>query len=322
MNMIHMNGRPMFQLKKIGRGGSSEVFQVITRDSFEIFALKKMTVPLSHDANARKKALEPFENEIDLLCKLRSKPFCIQMVDHEVTQIPNSNTLSILMLFECGDIDLSHLLKAHPKGCLSNICSVKHYWSQMLLAVDTVHSFRIVHGDLKPANFLMVKGELKLIDFGIAKQIATNNTTHISRDTQIGTLNFICPEALIAHNGQSECYKLGRSADVWSLGCILHQMCFGKTPFSHLQFVQKLSAIASKSCAKLIQRHPDPFVYDVVVRCLMREPSERISIAGLLKHYFLCGIKVDKAYYRGLRQQAESKKKKQTQQAHAHGQGQ
>lgn len=54
----------------------------------------------------------------------------------------------------------------------------------MLSAVKTIHDERIVHADLKPANFLLVKGELKLIDFGIAKAIQTD-TTHVVRDSQV-----------------------------------------------------------------------------------------------------------------------------------------
>merc|ERR1712003_321228 len=106
---------------------------------------------------------------------------------------------------------------------------VKPFWKQMLLAVHTVHSFRIVHGDLKPANFLMVKGQLKLIDFGIAKQICSNETIHIARDSMVGTLNYISPEAISAPSVGGNCFKLGKAADVWSMGCILHQMCFGFT---------------------------------------------------------------------------------------------
>lgn len=51
------------------------------------------------------------------------------------------------------------------------------YWQQMLEAVQTIHEAKIVHGDLKPANFLIVAGSLKLIDFGIAKAIQTEDTT-------------------------------------------------------------------------------------------------------------------------------------------------
>jgi serine/threonine protein kinase len=54
----------------------------------------------------------------------------------------------------------------------------------MLEAVNTIHDERIVHSDLKPANFMLVRGSLKLIDFGIAKAIM-NDTTNIRRDAQV-----------------------------------------------------------------------------------------------------------------------------------------
>lgn len=57
-------------------------------------------------------------------------------------------------------------------------------WQQILQAVNTIHEERIVHSDLKPANFLLVKGFLKLIDFGIAKAIMSD-TTNIQRDSQV-----------------------------------------------------------------------------------------------------------------------------------------
>lgn len=47
---------------------------------------------------------------------------------------------------------------------------------------------QVVHGDLKPANFVFVRGSLKLIDFGIAKAIS-NDTTNISRDSRVSVLN-------------------------------------------------------------------------------------------------------------------------------------
>lgn len=54
----------------------------------------------------------------------------------------------------------------------------------MLEAVQAVHDQNVVHTDLKPANFVLVKGKLKIIDFGIAKAIA-NDTVNIHRDTQV-----------------------------------------------------------------------------------------------------------------------------------------
>lgn len=77
--------------------------------------------------------------------------------------------------------------RAHTFVCLTR---------QMLEAVQVIHDENVVHTDLKPANFVLVKGRLKLIDFGISKAIA-NDTTNIGRDQQIGTANYMPPEALI-----------------------------------------------------------------------------------------------------------------------------
>jgi len=65
----------------------------------------------------------------------------------------------------------------------------------MLQAVHAVHQENVVHTDLKPANFVLVKGRLKIIDFGIAKAVA-NDTVNIQRDQQIGTVNYMSPEAI------------------------------------------------------------------------------------------------------------------------------
>lgn len=54
----------------------------------------------------------------------------------------------------------------------------------MLQSVNAIHRKGIVHSDLKPANFVLVKGWLKLIDFGIAKKIS-DDTTNIHRGVQV-----------------------------------------------------------------------------------------------------------------------------------------
>lgn len=54
----------------------------------------------------------------------------------------------------------------------------------MLQAVQVIHDETIVHSDLKPGNFVLVKGQLKSIDFGIANAIA-NDTTNVQRHHQV-----------------------------------------------------------------------------------------------------------------------------------------
>lgn len=107
---------------------------------------------------------------------------------------------------EIGEIDLNALLQ-DQLGKPISLNFIRHIWEQvscplcsrcfglasdhgvpavwkMLQAVQVVHDANIVHTDLKPANFVLVKGSLKLIDFGIAKAIP-NDTTNIKRDQQV-----------------------------------------------------------------------------------------------------------------------------------------
>lgn len=75
----------------------------------------------------------------------------------------------------------------------------------------------IVHSDLKPANFLFVGASLKLIDFGIASNIPSNKTS-IVKDVQIGTLNYMSPEAIsgfYTSDDGSQLYKVFFYYNVW-----------------------------------------------------------------------------------------------------------
>ncbi|KAI9141235.1 kinase-like domain-containing protein [Paraphysoderma sedebokerense] len=148
----------------------------------------------------------------------------------------------ISIVMELGDTDLSKLLqKRLKKGEPLRMNFVRDHWEQILLAVRSVHNSKIIHTDLKPANFLIIDGEVKLIDFGIAKMIR-GDTTNIQRDHQVGTLSYMSPEAILTPPTLTK-HKLSRASDVWSLGCILYQIVYNKTPFSDLSVVQKIRCI-------------------------------------------------------------------------------
>ena len=167
----------------------------------------------------------------------------------------------------------------------------------MLGAVHSIHEAKIIHGDLKPANFLFVKGALKLIDFGIARAIQSDDTTNIYRENQVGTLNYMSPEAILdsgAGGSSGPKMRLGRASDVWSLGCILYQMCVGVTPFAKLHMIPKLQAIVNPNHKIEYPETLDPAAIDAIQLCLRRNPTERPPIVskgeanGLLSdHWFL-----------------------------------
>lgn len=209
----------------------------------------------------------------------------------------------IHVVMECGEIALSQWLQrekdkpaagagagaaagaaATASGTIS-ANTLRMVWQQMLTAVATIHDARIVHGDLKPANFVFVEGTLKLIDFGIAKAIG-NDTTNIVRDSQVGTINYMSPESLSGTPGGR--LRLGRASDLWSLGCILYQMVYGSTPFAACtNIIRKMQAIVNPAHAIDFPPLADAALQDVIQSCLQRDAGARPSLDALLAHPFL-----------------------------------
>lgn len=193
---------------------------------------------------------------------------------------------SLFLVMELGEIDLNKVLKSYESDIpLNRIIS---YWHQMLTAVQCIHANGVIHSDLKPANFLLVNGRLKLIDFGIASNVSMDATSVI-KFSQTGTLNYISPEALIDVSSEGSpqkknkykvtfcwteqfhfvlqiferlhfSHQISTKSDVWSLGCIFYLCVYRRTPFSHIKnFYSKYSLITSSATA--IDYPPLPIYY-------------------------------------------------------------
>lgn len=212
---------------------------------------------------------------------------------------------------EIGELDLYTLFKSRvsSEGHKLDLVFIKFFWKEMLECLAAVHAKDIVHSDLKPANFVLVKGRLKLIDFGIANAIQTDETVNVHRENQVGTPNYMSPESLMdsnqyaftaANNGRfcvpppmqqqhrKKLMKLGKSSDVWSLGCILYQMVYGDPPFAHIpNQMARCQAIINWNHAV---EFPDavggvrvpPSLVRTMRRCLNREQRERPTCEELL----------------------------------------
>ncbi|KAJ7645401.1 other/TTK protein kinase [Mycena polygramma] len=229
-----VNRKPYARLDMIGRGGSSRVFRVLNGAN-ELYAIKRVSLDKT-DAET----MNGYMNEIALLKRLDGNSRIIRLIDSEVKAGPGGSKGHLFLVMECGEIDLARLVSEQMREPL-NMVWVAYYWQQMLQAVHVIHEEKIVHSDLKPANFVLVRGQLKLIDFGIANAIA-NDTTNIQRDHQVGSVNYMSPEAIELPEGMRR-LKVGRASDVWSLGIILYQMIYGHPPFQHLSVYQKMKAI-------------------------------------------------------------------------------
>jgi serine/threonine protein kinase len=189
-NILRVNGTAYAKLGMIGKGGSCKVYRALSKKC-SVVAIKKVKL-----AGLDRKAIEGYANEISLLKRLRGNSAIIQMYDSEV----DLERKFIFVVMELGEVDLEHVLqqRALSGTCRSlNMNFIRLTWQQMLSAVHCIHEERIIHSDLKPANFLFVRGALKLIDFGIAKAIQSDDTTNIYRESTIGTLNYMSPEAIL-----------------------------------------------------------------------------------------------------------------------------
>ncbi|KAL7274014.1 hypothetical protein RUND412_003099 [Rhizina undulata] len=293
---VYINRRPYRRIEAIGKGGSSKVYKVEAANS-KMLAMKKVTFNV-HDGEA---AIRGYKGEIELLNKLSGVDRVIRLYDWEI----NDEKQTLTMLMECGETDLAKVLTLRHglEESVLDLAFTHYYWREMLLCVQSVHALNIIHSDLKPANFLLVQGSLKLIDFGIANAIQ-DDTVNVHRESQVGTLNYMSPEAIVDINASSgkamasvgapRLMKLGAPSDVWSLGCILYQMTYGKTPFSHLtSMYQKITAIPDPN-------HPIEYpsagiggvpvpesLINIIKRCLARDKNERPTIEWLLRHPFL-----------------------------------
>lgn len=299
---FELNQKGYMQLSVLGKGASSTVHRVMADADCQLYAYKR--VDMKNDSvEDMEQTIASYSNEIDLLNKCKGNPYIIELVDYVIDR----DQAYIAMIMEAGEIDLSSALSNQKK--LRRRCSqpgfinphfLRTVWEGMLRSVDHIHELRIVHGDLKPANFVFVRGDLKLIDFGISKGIS-NDTTNIVRDSLVGTINYMAPEAVMPTlipvasgsdvEDEKKKVKYGRASDIWSLGCILYQMLFGATPFATIKNLpSKIGAIVNPLCEIQYPATDDEDAVDAIKLCLVRDLHKRVGIrgeGGLLGHRLL-----------------------------------
>ncbi|QKX57513.1 uncharacterized protein TRUGW13939_04627 [Talaromyces rugulosus] len=286
-SQVVINHKAFTRMDCVGRGGTSRVYRVMA-ENYKIFALKRVNLE-----DVDRVTLAGYKGEIDLLKKLENVERVVRLFDWEINS--DKHTLSILM--EIGESDLDRILtyRLNAEDAVFDPSFTRYYWKEMLECVQAVHNFNIVHSDLKPANFLLVQGRLKLIDFGIANAIQ-DDTVNVHREQQVGTPNYMSPEALIDSNAAlglpasvGKMMKLGKPSDVWSLGCILYKMVYGQPPFARIaKYYERIMSIPNP---KVAIEFPQFAIGGVTVpfglmrtmkRCLQRDPSLRPTMDELL----------------------------------------
>lgn len=141
---------------------------------------------------------------------------------------------------------------------------------QACSALQCAHNHGVVHRDLKPSNlFLTLDGQVKLGDFGIARDLHSADLS--SSGMTVGTHAYMPPEQITGDR------SLSGKADLYSLGCCIHEMLTGRPPFAGDNFVQLFEQHLRAKPPRIRSSVPDcpAALEEVVQEMLAKDPRDR-----------------------------------------------
>lgn len=261
--------------KLISNGAYGAVYLVKHKQSRQRFAMKKIN---KNNLILRNQVEQVFA-ERDIL-SFADNPFVVSM--H--CSFETKKHLCLVMEYVEGG-DCATLLKTI--GPLPSDMA-RFYFAETVLAVEYLHSYGIVHRDMKPDNLLITAlGHIKLTDFGLSKMglmsLATNlyegyidsETRQFSDKQVFGTPEYIAPEVILRQG-------YGKPVDWWSMGIILYEFLVGCVPF----FGETPEELFAHTVNDDIDWPSDedwyvaPEAKSLITQLLQQNPRDRLGTAG------------------------------------------
>ncbi len=251
----------------LGRGGMGVVYKATDTQLDEMVAIK--TLP--GDVMTRSpEDLERFKREIRLARKITHRNV-LRTYDYGEAE----GVYFISMEFVRG-YTLSELIDEAPSRQMPSRATVG-IARQICRGLHAAHEQGIIHRDIKPQNVLIdAKGEVKLMDFGIAR-MAEAPEAMTQAGLIVGTPHYMSPE-------QVQGKQLDSRSDVYSMGVLIYELLVGKRPFESSSLTGVLTAHITEKAKPAIDLRPEigRDINNIVMRCLEKEPAARYADAGAL----------------------------------------
>ncbi|NWR78007.1 NEK11 kinase, partial [Centropus unirufus] len=220
--------------------------------------------------------LKPNETvEANLEAQLLSKLDHPTIVKFYASFVERESFCIITEYCEGGDLDFK-IQEYKESGKIFTQRQILDWFVQLLLGVNYMHERRILHRDLKAKNIFLKKNLLKIGDFGVSRLLMGSCDL---ATTFTGTPYYMSPEAL-KHQGYNT------KSDIWSLGCILYEMCCMNHAFTGHNFLSVVLKIVEGDTPSLPDRYPSK-LNAVLCSMLNKNPSLRPAAADILKFPYI-----------------------------------
>ncbi|NNE47238.1 MAG: protein kinase, partial [Rhodothermales bacterium] len=243
-------------LEKLGRGGMGVVYTARDTKLDRTVALKFLPPHMSTDEEAKQR----FIQEAKAASALDHANIC---TIHDIAETEDGE-LYIVMAFYEGQT-LKYRLE-HEEFAIGDALDVAR---QLGRALERAHEAGIIHRDLKPANIMVTdRGEVKLLDFGLAKLMSGLDLT--AEGSTLGTAAYMSPE-------QARGEEMDARTDIWSFGVVLYEMLAGQKPFRGDYDQALLYAILNEDPPPIDEQRPEmpDALSDTVTKCLQKDRDSR-----------------------------------------------